>query len=337
MAAPIYLYTGPEFGERNEAVDSIKASMKKKFGTVDEYSFYLTETPLSQAMTTLQDGSLFSSATCVVIKGAEAIKNKGDIKIISDWVNSNPSDSSTLILVSDEVSVAPSLDKLVPASNKKKFWEMFEDRKLPWITNFFHKNGYYIEEEAAQEILDLIDNNTETMKNECSRFFVVFPKDHTITSDDVEAILSHNREESAFTLFNKLTDTNLTPNSRLEAGLAILQKMRLSKDNSSVMIMAGLASCFRKLVVWHKMMAANSYKDEFTMKTHGFSSKLMQKQYRNAAKIWSSGQAAAVLALLSSADMQIRSGGALLEEVILQKTIYEIVMKKGGSSSVWEQ
>lgn len=335
MAAPIYLYTGPELGERNEAVDAIKAAMKKKFGAVDEYSFYLIETPLAQAMTTLQDGSLFSDATCVVIKGAESIKNKADIKIISDWLDTNPSDSSTLILVSDEISVAAPLDKLVPASNKKKFWEMFEDRKLPWLFNFFRKNGYTIEEDAAQTILDMIDNNTETMKNECSRFFIVFPKGRSITVEDVEAILAHNREETPFTLFNKMTDVSLTAENRLETGLAILQKMRLSKDNSSVMIMAGLASCFRKLALWHKMMAENPYTDEFTMKTHGFSSKLMQKQYKNAAKIWTPGQAAAILALLATADMQIRSGGALLEEVILQKTIYEIVMKKGGSSAIY--
>ena len=30
MAAPIYLYTGPEFGERDEAVADVKKSLSKK-------------------------------------------------------------------------------------------------------------------------------------------------------------------------------------------------------------------------------------------------------------------------------------------------------------------
>ena len=33
----------------------------------------------------------------------------------------------------------------------------------------------------------------------------------------------------------------------------------------------------------------------------------------------------------SAADMEIRSGGSMMEEVILQKMLYEIVVKKGAS------
>ena len=35
MAAPLYLYTGPEFGEREDAIIEIKKSLKKKYGSVD--------------------------------------------------------------------------------------------------------------------------------------------------------------------------------------------------------------------------------------------------------------------------------------------------------------
>ena len=49
--SPIFLYTGPEFGKRNDAVEAIKASHKKQFGVIDEHSFYLLETPLNEVMT----------------------------------------------------------------------------------------------------------------------------------------------------------------------------------------------------------------------------------------------------------------------------------------------
>jgi len=333
---PIYLYIGPEFGERNEAVDTIKANLKKKYSAVDEYLFYLSETPLAQAMTMLQNGSLFSDASCVVIRGCEGIKLKNDIQIISDWLDSNPSESSTLILVSDETKVDSKLEKLVPKENYRQFWEMFENQKLPWILKFFSKNGYSIDEEAAQLILEMVENNTEAMKNECSRFFIVFPKGTNITTENVEQLLEHNREETPFTVFNKLTDVSKRPEERLELALSALQKMRLSKENNSVLILAGLTSCFRKVQTWHRMMAENPYPDELTYKINGFGSKMMRKQYQNASKIWTAGQTAAVLALLSSTDMQCRNGNALLEDVILQKALYEITMKKGGSSATWE-
>ena len=41
MEAPIYLFTGPEFGKRNDAVDSVKKALVKKVGDIDEHLFYL--------------------------------------------------------------------------------------------------------------------------------------------------------------------------------------------------------------------------------------------------------------------------------------------------------
>ena len=53
MTPSVYLYTGPEFGERNAAVDSVKSALKKKYGVqssatlaeknsspIDEYLYY---------------------------------------------------------------------------------------------------------------------------------------------------------------------------------------------------------------------------------------------------------------------------------------------------------
>ena len=122
MAAnqPLYLYTGPEFGERNDAVDAVKNAFKKQYGTVDEHVFYLLETPFNQVMTILQSGTLFSDGVLVVCKSAELLKKKDDIQMLSDWLK-NAEPSSLLILVSDEVSVDSKVEKLIPPANRKKF------------------------------------------------------------------------------------------------------------------------------------------------------------------------------------------------------------------------
>jgi len=333
MTPQVYLYTGPEFGERNDAADAVKKSLEKKYGTIDSHLFYMNETPFSQVMTILQSGTLFSAGVFAVCRNAELIKKKDDIEILSEWIKSVQDDSAVLVLVSDEISVDAKLDRLIPAQNKKKFWEMYEDRKLPWLQNFFSRNGYSVDKEAAELVLEMVDNNTDALRRECSRFFLCFPKGHAVTAEDVESILAHNREESAFTLFNRMSENSETPQKRLEASLLILQKIRLSKDSSSVMILAGLASCFRKLSAWHRMLSENPYPDDFYLKTHGFAGKTIQKQYRNAAKIWTPGQTAAILALTADTDIQIRSGGAIMEDTLLQMLLYEIIMKKGAGIS----
>lgn len=328
MACPVYLYTGPELGERNDAVLAIKASLKKKYSALEEYLFYASETPCTEYLAILQNECLFADAVCVVVKNADVIKKKDEIEMITNWIASAKSDTAVLILVSDEIAIDAKIDKAIPQANKKVFWEMFENRKIPWIQNFISKNGYKISPDAATLILDMVENNTEALKNECSKFFVCFSSGHEITTDDVEAVLANTREENAFSLFEQMTDETLEKSERLEKSLEILQKIRLSKENSSVMIIAALASCFRKVLLWQRL-SSQGKTDDFNLKINGFSSKKMKTQYAASAKIWNARESFAILSLLSETDMEIRSTGTGTENVLLQKMIYEIVMKKG--------
>ena len=340
--APVYLYTGPEFGMRDEAAEAVVKSLKKKFGEVEEHVYYLSETSIGQMLSVLDNGNLFASATCVICKNAELLKKKEDVQLVEEWCKSADESgeaSSALIFISDEISVDSKLDKLVPAANKKKFWEMFDNQKIPWLTDYFRKNGYTLTADAAQMILDMVDNNTLALKNECSRFFVCLEKGKTVTPEDIDSFLTHNREENAFTLFKQMIASYDSENKRLQESLDVLQGIRLSKDNSSVMIIAGLSSCFRKLVLWHHLQEESNGgygPSEATLKSNGFASSLIQGQYRKAAKVWTKGQATAILAQLSSTDMEIRSGGTAMEDILLQKLIFEIVTKKGASIAAAE-
>ncbi|MBR1638192.1 MAG: DNA polymerase III subunit delta [Treponema sp.] len=314
---PVYLFTGPEFGERTESVESVKSSFIKKFSAVDEHHIYLLETSFSEVMAILQSGTLFSDAVLVICHNAELIKKKDDIKMLSDWLE-NAESTSLLILLSDDVMMDAKLEKIIPPSNRKKFWELSEDKLFPWLQNYFRKNGYSITPEAAQLMLDMTETNTQALKTEAERFFVCFQKEHKITEEDVESILTHNREENVFSLFAAIANPSMDSAARFEKGITILQKIRLSKENSSIMIIAGLASCFRTLMKWH---------DIGESAVRGIT---LQKQYRGASRIWSKGQTAAVLAVLASTDMEIRSGRSPVEDILLQKMLYEVIMKKGG-------
>ena len=305
--------------------------MKKKFGDLDEFLFYSGDVKIEDVLNQLSSESLFSSATCIVLKNAELIKKEEDLKMISDWINSASIQSNALILVSDENSVDSKLDKLIPKENKKIFWEMFENQKEQWLNNFFRKNGYKTEPDVCSMILDMVENNTEALKTECSRFFMCFSPDHVITENDVENILAHNREESAFTLFNAMCGANDSPAKRLETSLLILQKILMSKtvSGAAVMLIAGLASCFRKLSVWGKLCEAGHVPSETELKSNGFSSKKQQMQYRNASRIWTAGQCAAIISLLAETDMAVRSSGMQFAETQLTLLLYEIIIKKG--------
>ena len=335
MAAPIYLYTGPEIGNRNDQVETIKSSLEKKFGNVDNFLQYASDCKIEEIITTLQTESLFVPATCIVLREAEFIKKKEDIDLIASWVK-GARDSSTLILVSDEISVDSKLEKLVPKENKQIFWAMDESKLGSWLQNYFRKNGYSISLDAIDSILDLTENNTEALRTECNHFFLCFPKTHEISVEDVEQILAHNREESAFTLFDTMASPNDSKTSRLSNSLAILQKILLTKNNSPIMILAGLASCFRKLELWHSIHSRGTYIDEFTLKTKGFTSKTARNQYARASRIWTFGQCAAILATIAQTDSELRSTGQVMQDTQLFLLLYEIIMKNGGRCAKYE-
>lgn len=339
MSAPIYLFTGPEIGEKNDQVDLVKQQQKKQFGDVDEYVLYASDSKIEDIVSKLQTDSLFVPATCIVLRQAELIKKKDEISLLESWLKSIESkpkedkNSSVLILVSDEISIDAKVSKLVPKENQKIFWELSGARLEGWLREYFRKNGFGIEQPAVEEILELVEGNTAALKSECSRFFVVFEKGHVVTEDDVDKLLAHNREENAFTLFNALCDTSEPSQKRLENSLGILEKILLSKTNNSVVLIAGLASCFRKLELWHSIHIGNYNPD---LKASGFTSKKQIAQYTKAAQIWSIGQAAAIVALISKTDMDIRSGGQNVQKSLLSLLLYEIVMKNGAGISAYD-
>ena len=333
MPDNLYLFTGPEIGLRSDEIEGLKRNLARKASGVDYHLFYVNETSVANVVSLLMNGSLFSDAKFVVLNNAELIKKKEDIEVISEW-KKTASDESVLVLVSDEIGVDKKLEAVVSKDKKKIFWELFENKKTQWITDFFRRKGYSIEPDAVETILELVENNTAALASECGRFFVCFDKSHTITAEDADSLLSHNREESPFTLFDAISGTG-SKTERLETALEILQKIRLSKDSSGVQLIAGLTYCFRKLSVWQRLQASGSVLPA-DLKSKGFASSKMQEQYRRAARIWNAAECVAILALLASTDLQIRSDGTALEENALQRLIYLIVVKNGKPAAVYE-
>ena len=333
MAVPLYLFTGPEAGERSDAVNELFRMYEKKLGAVELHRFYASETSVAEVVSLLMNGSLFASFRFVVLNNAEVVKKKEDIELISEWLASNDGNSA-LVLLSDEISVEKKLENLVPKENKKIFWELFQDKKESWLRSFFQRNGFRISEDAIEAVLELCENDTASLKRECERFFVCFEKDHVISAADVENLLSHNREENAFTLFDAMTE-QCPPAERFENSLDILQKIRLSKESDAIKIIAGLTYSYRKLLLWLSLVE-NGISDMYALKSKGFGSKKVQEQFRRAARLWNNDNVTQILALLAKTDIAIRSGGSAFEDTLLQMLVYSIVVKNGESVEAYE-
>ncbi len=322
--APVWLLTGPEIGERNAALAEIRKTAARS-GELDAHLLYAGDVRMGEVVSLLQNGSLFAAARFVVLKGAEAIKKKEDVEMLTQWISASAgAEDATLVLVSDEIGVDRKLEAAVPKEHKRVFWELFESRKEQWISAFFRKEGFGIDDEAVASILDLVENNTDALKTACSRLTLFFPKGHRVTEDDTLSFLSHDREESPFTLFDSMTEGDLA------GALEIVSKLSLSRESSPVQTVAGLSFCFRRLADWHRL-EDSGMTDEFSLKKAGFSSKKAVTQYRAAARRWDVAAVSRVLSLLANADAELRSSSQALHGIVMDLAVRAILSPAAGN------
>jgi len=195
-----------------------------------------------------------------------------------------------------------------------------ETRKVMDFVVELKEEGIEIEDEAVDELLELVENNTDALKMACSHLVLYFQKGSHIDQENIEKLFAHNKEETPFSLFNALTMGSL------ETALSISQKIILSKNSSPVQIIAGLSYCFRRLQDWHKIHRDNEYLDDFALKRFGFLGKTALAQY----KLWNEVQCVKIIALLSETDLELRSLGTSLQNIVMDMCLYEIACKSGN-------
>ena len=323
MSAPLWLFTGPELGERNDALEALRKSAEKKYGQLDNHLFYAADTSISVVLDTVQNGSLFAEARFAVVRNAEAIKKKEDIQMLTQWVEQTPAeDGAFLVLISDDIGIDKKIEAIVPKDHKKIFWELFENKKQDYIRRFFAQLKIGIESDAIEMLLELVENNTEALKTTCAHISLFVEQGTTLTAETVEHLLAHNKEETPFTLFDALSNANL------EYALNIRQKLTLSKESSPVQLIAGLAYCFRRLRDWHSLAQTGGL-DDFSLKKAGFTSKKAIDQYRRASRQWNDQTTYRIISLLNKTDMQIRMMGQELSGVLLDACLYSIIHNQG--------
>jgi DNA polymerase-3 subunit delta len=308
-----FIYLGPELGKKQDAVDAVK----KRFANAEEYVFYAGETAAGVIADTLQNHSLFADSRVVIVKNADLIKKKDDIELIASCVK-NMEDNTALILLSDENRLAAGLEDAVPKTNKQVFYEMFEREKTEWLRQFFRREGFNIDNDCIDTILEMVENNTAAMKRECSRLVYFLPKDRPVKPEDIEKWLSHNREESPFTLFSRIAAGDL---SKALESLAVMSGAKESAQG----ILAGLAWQFRKLRSYLSLIERGEVNNFVELKKLGLSAPKVKDDFAAAARRYNAAAVDACLALTAEYDMLLRSPVAALENILMDRYVLAVI------------
>jgi DNA polymerase-3 subunit delta len=231
----------------------------------------------------------------------------------------NLESGTVLVLVSEETKLAAGLENAVPQDKKRIFYELFEREKNEWVRDFFRREGFTIDSEGIETVLEMVENNTEAMRAECSRLMFFLQKDRVVSAEAVEKWLSHSRQESAFTLFSRIAAGDLSK------ALECLRSLLAAKE-SPQSILAGLAWCFRKLRDYLVLLENGGAGNSVEMRKIGLSSPKARDDYAAAARRYTAASVDACLALTAEYDIFLRSSGSPLEAVLMDAYLLKIFL-----------
>ena len=82
FASQSWLFLGPEIGEKQEAIAEIRNKLSTS-EVLEETVYYAGETAVPVMVSNIKNSSLFAALRLFIIKGAEGIKKKEDVDLLS--------------------------------------------------------------------------------------------------------------------------------------------------------------------------------------------------------------------------------------------------------------
>lgn len=319
---PVYAVGGPELGRRNDFIRQLRSGCAAAWkGEPEDHRLYAHETPVAALLDLLMNGSLFSPGKFVQYLGADQIKAKADVQALVEYAK-HPAETTVLVLVADGIGVDKAIESAISKDAKKVFWELSAQESSRWIRDYFSGQGVRADDGAVESILDLVENNTEALKTECSRLALFFPRGSSISEDDVERYIAHNRAEDAFSLFDRMAEGNF------EQSLETLAAILSDRDGSGVGLLAGLLWSFRRLSALHAALAENTPYEQ-AARSLRITRRSALASYDAARRRWPRATCERLVAFGVDTDARLRSMGSASEKVVLELFVYACVVVKG--------
>ena len=331
-----YILFGPEEGKKQDWLTEKKKEVLGAHPDAETVLLFTFETGPDELLDALQSASLFSSYRLVLLKNFNDVKKGPFLNALVKFLKSD-SDGTTLIMVSDEVSQKRFPAELTSALDKSRiipFYEMRDDEKKYYVQTLFRKENFRIEAEAISLILSLVENNTLELRTFCYPDIDFFAKrsERTITTDDISAFLAHTREETPSTLFAYIADGNL------QGAISSADRMLLMRNDGGIGTVSALGKYFRVLEDLHSLTRNMSLRDAFrqagSLKTSPFDYKGVfnlndQQSYTKALRRYGAEDTDRIIALLESADAEVRKTPPEMLKVTLETLLSVIIRSKG--------
>jgi DNA polymerase-3 subunit delta len=333
----VYLFLGPELGEKSLRLRELRSALNKEFGEeVEVHRFYPFETLNGEIIENLSTDSLFASHRLVVLSQAEDL-NANQVDMLIAYLKS-PSPSATLVIISAQTYLFPKLTSLVPKENTQIFWELFENQKGEFLRNLFAKSNFAITGEAVEILLNLVENNTQQLRTTATQLmqFASSLHENIVTDEMVERYIKHTKIESVFSLFEQIAIGTFS------RALAILHTLINSKESEPIALISGLTWQFRRLISLQETYEqTQAWQTAFLEAQVGGKKAAIKRQkdqtlYKSANSRYPLKVSRKIVSRLGEYDIKVREMASDFHLLLLELLLDSIMNKEGNQMNQYK-
>ena len=325
----VHLLLGPETGKKRAFVEQIVAAAEARFGDTEVLRAFPYDSDLINLVATLRTPGLFISHRVVLLQEAQDLRAGQALNALADYCR-EPAAVSTLILTSNGMArdLPAALTRAVDQARTRVFWEMFENEKQGWLLHYFRTREITLEASACALILELVPADGAALDALCGNLASFVGPGATISAPDIEQFLYHSKEETVFTLFDRVAERDL------QGTLETVTTLLLSRRGDAVQIIGALLSQFQRLTELKELVAARTSAAAAMQKLR-ITSKRMQRTYQEAHRRYSDAEMAPIHRVLVEFDTRTRLLSQELAEPLLQLLLYHVVVR--GGRGAWRR
>ena len=323
----MHLLLGPEAGKKGAFVEQIIAAAGREHGDTEVLRTFPYDTDLIDLVATLRTPGLFAAHRVVVLQEAQDLRAGNQLDALLGYCK-EPATASTLVLTSNGMArdLTAALPRAVPRERTQIFWEMFEDERQRTVLQHFRARKISIDPEARALLLELAPSDGAALEALCSSLANFFSPETVVSVDAIEQYLYHSREETVFSLFDRVAERDL------QGALETLATLLLARRGDAVQILAVLHSQFQRLTRFKELLAARTAAPAALQKLR-ITGKRMQRVYREAHRRYDDSEMEPIQRLLVEFDTRARLLSQELTEPLLQLLLYHVVER--GGQGVW--
>ncbi|MDE0230619.1 MAG: DNA polymerase III subunit delta [Spirochaetaceae bacterium] len=327
LAGGVHLLLGPELGQKSDFVAQIVAAAEAAHGDTEVLRTFPYDTDLIDLVAALRTPGLFTSHRVVVLQEVQDLRAGNQLDALLGY-GAEPSAASTLVLTSAGMArdLPAALPRMVPRARTRIFWEMFENRRESAVQRAFRTRGVRIDAEACALILELAPTDSAALEALCGSLAGFFPSGAFVAVEDIEQYLYHSREETVFSLFDRVVARDL------QGCLETLTTLLLARRGDAVQIVAMLHSQFQRLIRFKELLAARTAPAAALAELR-ITGKRMQRTFQEAHRRYADAEMEPIQRLLVEFDTRARLFSQELTEPLLQLLLYHIVAR--GGQGVW--